>query len=77
MARAIPASRPGDTRMNEVIAAVKREFDEMPGLTLTVGQARRLWALEPRVCTMVLARLVAAGYLCQTEGGRYVRPAAA
>jgi hypothetical protein len=49
----------------------------MPGLTLTAEQARRLWALEPRVCGVVLDRLVQSGYLCQTETGHYAKPSAA
>lgn len=60
-----------------VVASVRREFDEMPGLTLTAEQARRLWALEPRVCGVVLDRLVRSGYLCQTETGHYAKPSAA
>lgn len=60
-----------------VVASVRREFDEMPGLTLTAEQARRLWALEPRMCGAVLERLVQSGYLCQTQTGHYAKPSAA
>ncbi len=60
-----------------VVATVRQEFDEMPGLTLTADQARRLWALEPRVCGVVLDLLVESGYLCQTAAGRYTKPSAA
>ncbi len=60
-----------------VLLAVRREFDEMPGLALTADQARRLWALEPRVCDVALGRLVESGYLCQTGAGQYVKPSAA
>jgi len=57
-----------------LVVSVRREFEEMPGLTLTAAQARRLWALEPRRCRAVLDRLVETGYLCQTETGRYAKP---
>lgn len=68
----------GSTKEVEaLVATVRREFDEMPGLTLTADQARRLWALEPRVCGVVLERLVETGYLCQTAAGRYTKPSAA
>lgn len=60
-----------------VVATVRHEFEEMPGLALTAEQARRLWALEPRVCGVVLDRLVEAGYLCQTVTGHYTKPSAA
>lgn len=73
MAYAVP--RKSD--IEAMVATVRREFDEMPGLTLTVDQARRLWALEPRMCGAVLERLVQSGYLCQTDTGHYVKPSAA
>jgi hypothetical protein len=60
-----------------VMATVRQEFDEMPGLTLTADQARRLWALEPRICSVVLDQLVTTGYLCQTVTGHYTKPSAA
>lgn len=60
-----------------LVASIRREFDEMPGLMLTADQARRLWAIEKPVCGAVLERLVHAGYLCRTETGHYARPSAA
>ncbi|MEZ5293322.1 MAG: hypothetical protein R2745_19725 [Vicinamibacterales bacterium] len=63
--------------LDAVVAAVRQEYDEMPGLALTVEQAQRLWALEPRMCGVVLARLVESGYLRQTDGGRFTKPSAA
>ncbi|HUU33007.1 MAG TPA: hypothetical protein VMW48_03030 [Vicinamibacterales bacterium] len=77
MAHAIPGPGHVETRLNAVLAAVKREYEELPGLALTADQAQRLWALEPRVCSVVLARLVQSGYLCLTESGQYARSTAA
>lgn len=77
MAHAIRGSGHAEVQLTAVVAAIKREYEEMPGLALTAEQARRLWALEPRVCSVVLARLVESGYLCQTESGQYARPTAA
>jgi hypothetical protein len=37
---------------------ISTEFQEMPGLTLTVPQARRLWGLAPEVCDRVVDVLV-------------------
>lgn len=73
MAHAIRSAK----EIEMMVATVRREFEEMPGLTLTAEQARRLWALEPRVCGVVLDHLVKAGYLCQTPTGRYTKPSAA
>ncbi len=77
MAYAIAGSGHADGRIGAVLMAVKREYDEMPGLVLTVDQARRLWALDPQVCSVALTALVESGYLCQTEAGQYARPSAA
>ncbi|MGC4081052.1 MAG: hypothetical protein QM736_02810 [Vicinamibacterales bacterium] len=45
----------------------------MPGLRLTEPQARRLWALEPSLCSAVLTELVENGFLLQTRDGAFVR----
>jgi hypothetical protein len=67
----------GFGNVDMVLLAVRREFDEMPGLALTADQARRLWALEPRMCAVALSQLVESGYLRQTGTGQYVKPSAA
>lgn len=77
MAQAIQGSGQVDAGLNALLSAVRREYEEMPGLALTAEQAQRLWALEPRTCSVVLDRLVSAGYLCQTGTGQYARPTAA
>ena len=52
---------------------VRGEFREMPGLTLTVAQAGRLWSLDPQTCTEVLTDLVDAGFLCRKADGTFCR----
>ena len=52
---------------------VRGEFREMPGLTLTLAQACRLWSLGPLACTEVLTQLVDAGFLCRKADGSYGR----
>jgi len=49
------------------------EFREMPGLTLTVAQARRLWSLDSSTCSEVLTELVETGFLCRRDDGAYGR----
>lgn len=44
---------------------VRAEFREMPGLTLTLPQAARLFSIDPERCERVLATLVEAGYLAR------------
>jgi hypothetical protein len=45
----------------------------MPGLTLTVAQARRLWSLDGSTCSEVLTELVETGFLCRKADGAYGR----
>jgi hypothetical protein len=52
---------------------IEAEFREMPELSLTVSQARRLWATERAECVQVLSDLVDAGVLRHTSDGRYCR----
>ncbi len=57
----------------DIIDRVRGEFLEMPGLRLTEPQARRLWALEPSLCSAVLTELVDNGFLLRTRDGAFVR----
>lgn len=53
-------------------ARVMGEFWEMPGLTLTLPQASRMFSLEPTACQRVLGALVRSGHLI-TNGRAYAR----
>lgn len=57
----------------ETLQRIRSEFLEMPGLRLTEGQARRLWALEPHACTAALAALIDTGFLFRTRDGSVMR----
>ena len=52
---------------------VRGEFREMPGLTLTLAQAVKLWSLDSTTCADVLTSLVAVGYLCRRPDGAFCR----
>jgi hypothetical protein len=52
---------------------VRAEFEEMPGLCLTLDQARRLWQLDAVCCEAVLAELVAQRFVRRTHRGAFVR----
>ena len=54
---------------------VRAEFEEMPGLTLTMPQASRLFGLEQDVCKTIVERLVTAAYLRYTQTGAVTRAA--
>lgn len=55
------------------ISVLRSEFDEMPGMRLTLAQARRLWALPEDECARLLAQLVDAGFLARDRDGRFGR----
>jgi uncharacterized protein YbjT (DUF2867 family) len=55
-----------------LVARVRGEFSEMPGLRLTLEQACRLWQLEVSVCETSLGQLVREGFLYKTDSGFYI-----
>jgi hypothetical protein len=57
---------------HEVIEHLRREFDELPGLSLTPPQAQRLCSIEAHVCAAVLRDLLRDGFLSE-DRGRYRR----
>jgi hypothetical protein len=52
---------------------VESEYREMPGLTLTVAQAQRLWGMDNATCLQVLTLLVSRRVLKRTPAGTYLR----
>lgn len=53
---------------------LRGEYLEMPGLRLTLVQARRLWGIDAQSCRAMLDRLVAERFLCVKADGSYARP---
>jgi hypothetical protein len=68
-----PASQTPPHVMSPTIRRIQSEYEEMPGLTLTEAQARRLWALDGNTCRLVLATLLERRFLKRTSSGMYVR----
>jgi hypothetical protein len=56
-----------------LLARIVSEYDEMPGLSLTLAQAQRLWHLDESTCRTLLNALVHRKQLLLTPRGRYVR----
>jgi hypothetical protein len=56
-----------------VFERVRGEFNEMPGLQLTIPQAARLWGMEHSACRRVIDALVDAAFLRWTAAGTVVR----
>jgi hypothetical protein len=58
----------------ELLRRVQGEYREMPGLSLTVSQAERLWRLDRSTCAFVLSTLSERRVLRRTMAGKYLRP---
>jgi hypothetical protein len=52
---------------------IRAEFIEMPGLTLTVPQAARLWSVNVLQSQSILSDLVGTGFLVRDSRGAYRR----
>jgi hypothetical protein len=68
--RMIPDRRNGASR-EQLLRRIRAEFEEMPCLRLTCGQARRLFGLRSDVCDRVLATLVDEHTLTRGLDDRY------
>ena len=64
------AIRTGQSVMTE---RIRGEFREMPGLTLSLAQACRLWSLDEATCGEALLQLVQTGFLCRRADGGFCR----
>jgi hypothetical protein len=64
MSSALPIDAP-------LLNRVRGEYKEMPGLSLTFGQACRLWQVDSATCDALLQRLVAEGFLVRSRSGMY------
>ena len=62
--------------LDALVARIRGEYREMPGLRLTFVQACRLWQMDAPTCQTLLEQLVREAFLCRTEKGFYIaRPA--
>jgi hypothetical protein len=67
-----PEPRPAPPAL--LLQRIRAEFLEMPGLTLTVQQAARLWGLPTPQAETLLTELLAGGFLVLGRHGSYERP---
>jgi hypothetical protein len=58
---------------NALVTRIRGEYLEMPGLRLTLEQAKRLFGVERALCKRVLDALVEAKFLCVRPDGAYAR----
>jgi len=55
-----------------LVARIRGEYREMPGLRLTFSQACRLWQMDGPTCESVLEQLVGEAFLHKTASGTYI-----
>ncbi len=60
------------TGISHMLELIRAEYREMPCLSLTKPQMRRLWGLEAMVCDALVDALVAARVLRKTAADTYV-----
>jgi hypothetical protein len=70
---ALPLERRNLVSRDRLVSRVRAEFNEMPGLTLTMPQARRLFGLTHDVCSRILGGLAREGLLRLLPDGTYAR----
>jgi DNA-binding IclR family transcriptional regulator len=59
------------TTTETLLARIRSEYREMPGLQLTVMQVGRLMGVDRTTCASLLAELAGEGFL-REDGGRFL-----
>lgn len=66
-------ARPGEPNRADLCALILGSYLEMPGLTLHLEQAARLFGVRARTCQTVLTDLVDSGHLRRRPDGQFVK----
>ena len=61
------------SRWVSIMQRVRIEYEEMPGLSVTVAQASRLWNIDASIAREVLNAMVDVGYLSAGARGFTLR----
>lgn len=59
--------------VHDATRAIRDEYLDLPGLSLTLEQMQRLFRLDALTCESVTAALVDVSFLVRNGHGRYVR----
>jgi hypothetical protein len=70
---AVPVERRDLKARYALLRRIHSEFEEMPGLSVTAGQAARLFGLPPEIAARILKRLADANVLRQRPDGQFTR----
>ena len=55
----------------KLVQRIREEFEEAPGLRITLSEAAKFWALDIATCERVLVELLRAGFLARGADDRY------
>jgi hypothetical protein len=55
-----------------LISRIRVEYESMPGLKLSLEQARLLWNVDDHTCGAALDALIAEGFLHRTGTGKFI-----
>jgi hypothetical protein len=69
----LPQRPSGKDTFRELMRRVEAEFGEMPGLSVTLPQAQRLWGMDYATCIAVFRVLTDRGVVRRTPRGQYIR----
>src|SRR6185295_11755977 len=58
---------------DQILRRIRAEFLEMPGMRLTLSQAKRLWGLDEQTCAPALELLITDRFLSRRPDGTYTR----
>jgi Fic family protein len=59
------------TFFRKLVQRIREEFEEAPGLRVTLSEAARFWGLDLATCERVLTELLSAGFLARGADERY------
>ena len=62
-------------QVRHALARIEREYRELPGLSLTAPQVRKLWGFPQELCAAALGELVRHNFLVETPRGTFQRRA--
>lgn len=60
-----------ETVLVNLVQRIREEFEEAPGLSLTLSEASPFWGLDDPTCERVLAQLLKTGFLSLGVDGRF------
>jgi len=70
---AVRAERRDVAARRALLSRIHSEFEEMPGLTLTLAQAVRLFGISSDACARIFSQLNEEGLLQPSRNGGYAR----